>query len=109
MIVLPTTARTLQHVCGPANARREGLECAGWTEDARRRRSAQLGEVVELVAQARLAEGGRGIDQYALADGLPAEQHPVGHGVTVGQRDLDRPLPVADADGRGNHVPAFAL
>src|SRR5262245_25882569 len=64
---------------------------------------------IKLVAQARLAEGGGGIDQHAVADRLPAQQHAVGHGIAVGERDLDGPLAVADADRRGDDVAHLAL
>ena len=40
---------------------------------------------------------------------LAAEQHAVAHHVAVGERDLDRPLAVADADGRLDHVALLAL
>src|SRR5262245_1834284 len=65
--------------------------------------------VIELVAQSRLAERGSRIDQDVGGDRLAADQHAVGHGGAVGERDLDRPLALADADRRLDDVAVLAL
>ena len=69
-----------------------------------------LGEVlVEIIAQLALGVGQGRIDDHVLLDGLTPQQHAVHHRLAIGQRQLDRPFPVAHAHRRLDHPSQFAL
>src|SRR5262249_33638864 len=65
--------------------------------------------LVDLVVQLGLQERRRWLHQAIAGDRLSAEQHAVAHHVAVRQRQLDAPLPIADADRRLDDVALLDL
>src|SRR5690606_20729821 len=64
---------------------------------------------IKTIAELRLQIRRRRVDANVAANRLPAEQHPVSHGLSVGERDLDGPGALADGDMGGNDGAHLAL